>query len=47
MPGCPFEARGTEQEILEKAADHAVKDHKITNLTPEIVSKVQSAIKEE
>jgi len=47
MPGCPFEARGTEEEILKKAADHAAKDHDIKDLTPEIVAKVQGAIKEE
>jgi predicted small metal-binding protein len=47
MPGCQFEARGTEEEVMKKAAEHARKEHNITNLTPEIVNKVKAAIAEE
>jgi predicted small metal-binding protein len=47
MPGCPFEARGTEEEVLAKAAEHAQKDHQIRELTPEVVDKVKSAIRDE
>jgi predicted small metal-binding protein len=47
MPGCPFEAHGTEEEILARAAEHATKDHGIQDLTPEIVAKVKSAIRDE
>jgi len=47
MPGCDFEARGTEQEVLTKAAEHAKTDHGIHELTPEIVAKVKSIIHEE
>ena len=47
MPGCKFEARGTEEEVMKKAAEHAKKEHNIQNLTPEIVSKVKSAIRDD
>jgi predicted small metal-binding protein len=47
MPGCSFEARGTEEEVMKKAAEHAKKEHNITDLTPEIVTKVKAAIVEE
>lgn len=47
MPGCAFEVRGTEEEVMKKAAEHARKEHNITTLTPEIVAKVKAAIAEE
>jgi predicted small metal-binding protein len=47
MPGCNFEARGTEEEVMKKAAEHAKKEHDITTLTPEVVSQVKAAIREE
>jgi predicted small metal-binding protein len=47
MPGCKFEARGTEEEVMKKAAEHAKKEHNITNLTPEVVTQVKAAIREE
>ena len=48
MPGCQFEARGAnETEVLQKAAEHARKDHNIQEITPDIQAKVQSAIHDE
>ena len=48
MPGCKFEARGAnETEVLQKAAEHARKDHNIPEITPDIQAKVQRAIQDE
>lgn len=45
---CDFVARGaTEDDILSQAVVHAEKDHGITDLSPELVNKVKSAIHEE
>jgi predicted small metal-binding protein len=46
MPGCGFEARGTtEQDVLKAAAVHAKEAHGL-EATPELVEKVRGAIKE-
>jgi predicted small metal-binding protein len=43
-----FEARGaTEQEVLDKAAEHGRTAHGIQELSPELVAKVRAAIREE
>jgi len=45
---CDFVARGdTEQEVLAQAADHGRSVHNINDITPELLSKVQSAIRDE
>jgi predicted small metal-binding protein len=45
MPGCDFKATGaTEQEVLQKAAEHAKSAHGIS-VTPELAEKVKAAIK--
>lgn len=45
MPGCGFTASAaTEQELLEKVAAHAAADHGITEVTPELLAQVKSAI---
>ena len=45
---CDFEARGaTEQEVLDKAAEHGRTAHGIQELTPELVVLVRGAIREE
>ena len=45
---CDFEARGnTVDEILQKAAEHAKGCHTGTQMTPELVTKIKKAIKEE
>ena len=45
---CDFEARGeTQQEVLTKAAEHARKDHGLTEIPAELMSKVQSAVHDE
>jgi predicted small metal-binding protein len=45
---CDFEARGaTEQEVLDKAAEHGRTAHGIEVLPPELVEKVRAAIREE
>ena len=45
---CDFEARGaTEEEILQKAADHAKKDHGMAEIPSELLAKVKAAIRDE
>ena len=45
---CDFEARGaTEQEVLKKCAEHGRTAHGIQELTPELITKVRAAIREE
>ncbi len=45
---CSFQAKGeTEQEVMQKVADHAKKDHNITDISPELAAKVKSVIRDE
>ncbi len=45
---CDFEARGeTEQEILQKCAEHARTAHGMTEIPPEMADKVRAGIHEE
>jgi predicted small metal-binding protein len=46
MPGCDFQAKGTEDEILAAAGKHATEDHGL-EITDELVEKVKGAIKDE
>jgi predicted small metal-binding protein len=44
---CDFEARAeTEEEILKKCAEHASKDHNVTEIPPEVVEKIRKAIRD-
>ena len=45
---CDFEARGeTEQEVLDKCAEHGRSAHEIQEVPPELAQKVRAAIHEE
>ncbi|MCL5744330.1 MAG: DUF1059 domain-containing protein [Acidobacteria bacterium] len=45
---CDFAARGeTEQEVMQRCADHARKEHGMKEIPPELAQKVKSAIHEE
>ena len=45
---CDFQARGeTEQEVMQKAAEHAKSAHGIHEITPDLASQVKSAIHDE
>jgi predicted small metal-binding protein len=46
VAGCGFEARGTEEEILEQAAPHAKQAHGL-EVTADLVAAVRQAMKEE
>lgn len=46
VKGCPFEARGSEDEILKQAGAHAKEAHKM-EVTPELVAAVKGVLKEE
>ena len=36
----------TEEELMNKVAEHAKAEHKDLEITPEVVAKIKSAIKE-
>ena len=36
----------TEEELMNKVAEHAKADHKDLEITPELVAKIKSCIKE-
>ena len=45
---CDFEARAeTEEEVLQKCAEHAKNDHGMAEIPPELAEKVQAAIHDE
>ena len=45
---CDFEARGeTEQEVMQKCAEHARTDHGMKELPADLTAKVRSAIHDE
>ncbi len=45
---CDFEARGeTEQEVIEKCAEHARSAHGMEEISPDLMEKVRQAIREE
>jgi predicted small metal-binding protein len=45
VPGCTFTATAsTDEELIQKAADHAAHDHGITTVTPELAAQVKAAI---
>lgn len=46
FPGCAIVASGeTEDEILEQAAEHAKRDHGVTQIDAATLAKVKAAIK--
>ena len=47
MPGCNAVVEGKDMaEVMAKAAEHAPKDHGVTTIPPEMIAKVQAAIKD-
>ena len=47
MPGCEFKAEAeTESELLRKVSIHAAEAHGVQEVTPELVAKVKSVIKQ-
>jgi len=45
---CDFVAKGnTEQEVLQQCAEHARKEHGMTELPADLAEKVRGAIREE
>jgi predicted small metal-binding protein len=43
--GCGFTASGeTEEELLDEVVSHAVHDHGVPEVTPELAAKVKTAI---
>jgi predicted small metal-binding protein len=47
-PRCIFEIRGnSEDEVIEKAVEHFRADHNMQNISPDVLSKARSAIRDE
>jgi len=47
MPGCNAVIEGKDDaEVLNKAAEHARNDHGVAEITPELATKVQAAIRD-
>jgi predicted small metal-binding protein len=47
MPGCSAVLEGKDvAEVMAKGAEHAKKDHGLTALPPDMIAKVQAAIKD-
>jgi predicted small metal-binding protein len=45
---CDFEARGnTVDEVMQKCAEHAAKDHGMKEIPQEVADKVRAAIRDE
>jgi len=45
VPGCAFRTEAaTEEELLKRVAAHAKDVHGVTDVTPELLSKVRAAI---
>ena len=46
FPGCAIVARGkNEEEILKQAAEHAKRDHGVTQIDAATLAKVKAAIR--
>jgi len=47
VPGCTFTATAvSEEELLKKVTAHALHDHGVIDVTPELAAKVKSAIRD-
>jgi predicted small metal-binding protein len=47
-PGCDFEMRGnSEDDILKQVTAHAKTAHNMQNISPDVLSKARSAIRDE
>ena len=45
VPGCSFTASAaTEEELLQKVAEHAAQAHGVSEVTPELAAQVRAAI---
>ena len=43
---CDFQARGTTmEEVMQRCADHGMKEHNMMGFGPELYSKMQRAVK--
>jgi len=48
MPGCNWEGRGeSETDVQMQAAEHAKSAHNLTHISPEVISQVRDAIRDE
>jgi predicted small metal-binding protein len=47
MPGCSYVAQGKDDnEVLERAAQHAKKDHGMTSIPPDVEQQARTAIRD-
>ncbi len=47
MPGCNAVIEGKDvNEVMAKGAEHAKKDHGVQSIPPDVIKKVQAAIRD-
>ena len=47
VPGCTHVAKAnSEAELMQEVAKHAAKAHGLTEITPELLAKVKSAVRD-
>jgi len=47
VPGCLWVAKGTtEAELMEQVARHASEAHGVSEITPDLLAKVKSAVRD-
>ncbi len=47
MPGCNAVIEGKDvSEVMAKGAEHAKKDHGVQSIPPDVIKKVQAAIRD-
>jgi len=45
---CDYVVRGaTEKEVLQRAAEHAKKDHGLSEISPQMTERLRAAIRDE
>lgn len=44
LPGCPWAAQGSEEEIFAQLAAHALDDHGVAHVSDELVGQVREHI---
>jgi predicted small metal-binding protein len=48
VPGCAHTMSGdTEEDVMRQAAEHAAREHDMTEISPEFADKIRARIKDE
>jgi predicted small metal-binding protein len=48
VPGCAETMRGeTAEDVMRQAAEHAAREHQMTDISPDFADKIRARIKDE